>query len=1255
MAQVSAPYPCHCCCSRNGVGRTTFHVPPHQVSEIAHPPLERFQIGWIYTLAIEAAAAKEMLDESFGILDAQDPSDSNTYTLGRIGNHHVVIACLPGGKYGTTSATTVTNNMVRTFSKSLRIGLIVGVGGGIPSSAYDIRLSDVMISFPEGTSSGVLQYDIGKVGTKGEFHRTGSLNSPPKALLTASNLIRAAELTDNPRYPEYLLKTIARTARTRKNFDRPQQDRLFKLKHVHPTTASTCDGCLAVWEETRSERETTDPQSHYGIIASGNAVIKDGYTREQLRLNTGALCFEMEAAGLMMDFPCIVVRGICDYADTHKNKQWQGYAALAAASYAKELLGYIPTTHVSQENLVVDICSSLKEEIEGTNKRLDRAYDQQEQYHNEQKTRALTDQQQRCHQVFKVTNYEEQKNINPQRVEGTCQWALQSPEYNRWWESRCNDLLWVSADPGCGKSVLARSIIDDQAKASSLGVTICFFFFKENDNQNRLDTALCSEKNGEKLQQEADKLWRIFTEAVSADVSHKTVCIFDTLDECREKDQGRLIEKLQFFYRQTSLLTKDTCLKFLVTSRPYDHIQDHFRAITNSFPHIHIRGEEENDRINKEIDLVVKVRVKELAEVAQLSPEVHRRVEQQLLKMKHRTYLWLHLAIDNIRTAFKHSLRPTQISITLIPPSVNAAYEKILGRVPADQQETARKILEIIVAARRPLTIREMAMALGIATCPESRTTIQAGLDPIHLDRKLRQLCGLFIFINNSKIYLIHQTARDFLIRKGKEMAIQSNFEWRCNLEDMNCQMAAICLRYLFMENSEHSGAHVHSSIGGFLEYSAIHWPDHIRDMTSTPEQEVEDMLFQLYDISTNLFFLWFPIFWRAVESTREIPTMTSIHLAAYNGHTQVLHRLLATGESNINSADSTGSTAVMYASLNGHHEAVQQILSHGADVNIRNRKSSNVLYAACSRGYYEIVQMLLEHGADANAMGEANGYALQAASAKGYDKIVQILIEYGADVNSYGGHCCNPLFAAYYYGHFSTMRILLKHGADVNVRRQYYGNTLQAICGAGDVKTMRMLLEHGASLVCQGDEHYANVLCVACFEGRADIAHVLLEFGAGVNAPVDSYINSFLYDWYNAEVSVQVDSYGNSLLAACSRGHKEIVQMLLQYGADITVQGKDEFHGNALEVACHEGHDNIVQLLLDHGADANAQGGFYGNALQSACSEGHGHIVQILLEHGADVNAQGGHYGNALRAASTRGNEKIVLMLQDYVADVNA
>jgi hypothetical protein len=117
---------------------------------------------------------------------------------------------------------------------------------------------------------------------------------------------------------------------------------------------NNCDKCPTDWEETRRERESNDPHPHYGIIASGNSTIKHSRIREQLRLETEALCYETEAAGLMTDLPCILIRGISDYADSHKNKEWQGYAALAAASYAKELLGYISVGYILQENLVAD-------------------------------------------------------------------------------------------------------------------------------------------------------------------------------------------------------------------------------------------------------------------------------------------------------------------------------------------------------------------------------------------------------------------------------------------------------------------------------------------------------------------------------------------------------------------------------------------------------------------------------------------------------------------------------------------------------------------------------------------------------------------------------------------------------------------------------------------------------------------------------------------------------------------------------------
>ncbi|KAA8652873.1 5'-methylthioadenosine/S-adenosylhomocysteine nucleosidase family protein [Aspergillus tanneri] len=245
------------------------------------PSLEEYQIGWICALPDEAAAAQEMLDESFGTPEEQDSTGSNIYTLGRIGKHLVAIACL-GGQYGTTSATTVANNMMRTFSKLLRVGSMVGIGGGIPSATHDIRLGDIVSA----------------------------------------------------------RRTI-------------------------------CDGCLTEWEVERDKRDNNEPQLHYGIIVSGNIVVKDGKTRERLRKETGALCFEMEAAGLMQDFPCIAIRGICDYADSRKNRQWQAYAALAAASYPKELLSYIPRAQVSKEKLVAGICTTIREQLKNFNNTTD--------------------------------------------------------------------------------------------------------------------------------------------------------------------------------------------------------------------------------------------------------------------------------------------------------------------------------------------------------------------------------------------------------------------------------------------------------------------------------------------------------------------------------------------------------------------------------------------------------------------------------------------------------------------------------------------------------------------------------------------------------------------------------------------------------------------------------------------------------------------------------------------------------------------
>jgi nucleoside phosphorylase len=121
---------------------------------------------------------------------------------------------------------------------------------------------------------------------------------------------------------------------------------LFESTYLHHR-GRTCKDCDRTKSVARDARSDTDPQIHYGTIGSGNAVIKDGVKRDQLRKDLGVLCVEMEAAGLMDEFSCLVIRGICDYADSHKNKRWQPYAAATAAAYTKELLSIIPAQEVA--------------------------------------------------------------------------------------------------------------------------------------------------------------------------------------------------------------------------------------------------------------------------------------------------------------------------------------------------------------------------------------------------------------------------------------------------------------------------------------------------------------------------------------------------------------------------------------------------------------------------------------------------------------------------------------------------------------------------------------------------------------------------------------------------------------------------------------------------------------------------------------------------------------------------------------------
>ena len=307
---------------------------------------EEYTVGWICALPVELAAAQEMLDEEHEDLE-RDNNDDNLYSLGSIAGHNVAIVCLPAGRIGNNPAAAVAMQMRATF-RWIRFGLMVGIGGGVPSAEADVRLGDVVVSQPHRAFGGVVQYDLGKATPSG-FERTGSLNSPPQILLAAIARVRANELRGRSKLSEHVSKfdRIPKFWR-----DNAGPDVLFEALYHHEG-GHTCDLCDTHRQEARQPREIKEVVVHYGTIASSNQVMRDGRTRDRLSHEFGGiLCFEMEAAGLMNSFPCLMIRGICDYADSHKSKTWQPYAAAVAAAYAKEVLSAIPPTDMAKTRTV---------------------------------------------------------------------------------------------------------------------------------------------------------------------------------------------------------------------------------------------------------------------------------------------------------------------------------------------------------------------------------------------------------------------------------------------------------------------------------------------------------------------------------------------------------------------------------------------------------------------------------------------------------------------------------------------------------------------------------------------------------------------------------------------------------------------------------------------------------------------------------------------------------------------------------------
>ncbi|KAH0332324.1 Pfs, NACHT and ankyrin domain protein, partial [Aureobasidium melanogenum] len=933
-------------------------------------------------------------------------NDPNRYSWGRIGEHLVVIASLPAGEYGTTS-TAITAQGLRSSLPHIRVGLLVGIGAGIPGEKCDvdgtvtvrrdIRLGDVVVSSPDGTNAGVVQYDL--VKAKSSFERKGSLNSPPLALRNALSALQAKHEYQEPKIPSILSGALGKYPKAAPKYSRPAErsDRLYRACCSH-TGGEDCRNCDQAGKIQRAPRE--DSQVHYGTIACGNTLVKSAAYRDEIvswlyKENVDPLCFEMEAAGLMNAFPCLVIRGICDYGDSHKNDAWQRYAAMVAAAFAKEYLGFVDVEEVrrapSLHKVLGDIGDKVDDALEGNRK-----------IQSTLETAREIDQRARVAKWLASSDpFTNHHKALQQRHRGTGRWFLESSDFEQW-KASPKSFLWLHGIPGCGKTVLSSTIIEHLEQDMTCQLLTYFYFdFNDKDKQS-LDSLLLSlivqvyqsqpasrppveqlwASHGEGSRKPSTSDLQSVLQVMLSGVGSVSI-VLDALDE--SKPRHELLAWLKTLVESTHF-----ACRLLITARREVDIESAIQYWTRAEDRIPIQQNEVNNDIRAYVK--DKVRNGDDLERWRSRPDLQEEIETKLIAKANGMFRWAFCQIEELRKCYD-------------PPKLRSALESL----PDTLDETPLRLEELVDAIAVQPDARPRFDPNNRMPVPRDILRICSSL-VVSIRRPYRHDEVEFMSADNNnqngetevtELRLAHFSVKEYLVSDR----IKSTFSNYLVDRTTRASLATLCLAYLSDLDHSLSPDELRARFA-FSQYCARYWTDHAKVVDGGDERLQVRILESLND-RENGYLTCYNLYdpeqpWSSDNTERKTDKPACLYYTSLTGLVTSVGALLDKG-ADVNAQGGRYGNALQAASLEGHDKIVQMLLDRGAHVNAQGGYYGNALYAASYEGHDEIVQMLLDRGADVNAQGGYYGNALYAASDGGHDKIVQMLLDSGADVNAQG------------------------------------------------------------------------------------------------------------------------------------------------------------------------------------------------------------------------------------------------------------
>ncbi|KAL5002744.1 hypothetical protein BDV10DRAFT_180967 [Aspergillus recurvatus] len=598
-----------------------------------------------------------------------------------------------------------------------------------------------------------------------------------------------------------------------------EPDVLYPSDVSHPTGAQSCQQCEVEKVIRRPERPNNTPKVFYGLVASGDRVVKTAKGREEVNqlLGSDVLCYEMEAAGFIHEFPTLVIRGISDYADSHKNDAWQPYAAGTAAWCARAILQNVEPEKTLPVDRYIEKC--LLDEF-------------------------LAD-------ICESDPLNEMARIQQSKggVLSACyQWIVESDGFQRWQNQLSTSLLWMKGGPGKGKTMTLIGLIERLIKPHFAGDgdstpnLACFFFQNNVPHLNNATSALraliwrllwkyhtlskyipdeyrC--KKGRRLEIfEGPNAFAILATMLSQMLHDQSIgeCVLtiDAVDEC-ETNMELLLD---WITNETS--RPRSRVKWLLSSRPNIAIGDSLRAIDC----LELLSLDDNPAsVDAAVEYSIENKVEQLAQRKSLSEELRTDVKMTLKRKAESTFLWVALVAQRLLRCPRMNIRK---ELDKLPSGLVPLYDHSLARIESytdfGDDDLLRGALRATILASRPLDIEELILLAGCA---------EISSDDIP---ELVDLCSCFLILRDNHVFLQHQSVKEYfctgpgqrIFSEGNGICIEHKSLFERLLGGMEARLHhdVYCLR--------HPGSHIdHIAVPdpdplSGLGYAATYWIEHI-------------------------------------------------------------------------------------------------------------------------------------------------------------------------------------------------------------------------------------------------------------------------------------------------------------------------------------------------------------------------------------------------------------------------------------------